>query len=1215
MQIKYRDLCWPLAAISLLLMSHTKAYESSDGIEPHGHGNAPDVVSWGPSWNESYPASEGDEPNLGADRGLSSRADDFYLRVMPLGASITQGYLSTDNNGYRKWLRSQLRYKGWKVNMVGSKQNGDMTDRDNEGWPGYVIDQVHNEFRKSMWMKPNLVLINAGTNDCNQKIDINGAGGRMKALVDDIYSNIPGVTIVLSTIVRSTNVTNDACASKVSKQIRQLVKTYRSQRIGLADINPVLPTSMLQKDGIHPTDAGYKLFASVWWDAIRKIQADIQPPAKVSGIDDAVSEKSSECKKTAGNSRAPTQSQRGSGHDDGIYRHYSHAQGVLKSLRLENGGDSASLIKDYPWHVFFANIVLNSANSPRSHALDDMIRIHHEEDGTNTYWYRQNQGGGKFAASKRFDVDMDCNDGPRYAFADFNNDGLDDFFCLKSGSAVWVSINQGGNPPKFKSIGQVVGKHDGYEPTDVRITDIDGDGRADYCLVEDNGAVICSRNGGTGDKYAWQGFKTAKGLRDTVFDKNPKSASSKSGVVFADLNGDFRDEYMWVSDTGSVHTWNNMRGWGKGIVPEWRDAGLTHKGQAAKGIQNRIKFGRIYGSGRRDYIYLRSDKTGIDMVVWENKGFGGTKRKADGNFYCDMRGTGSDDYVWIYFDGHAAELNANIHNPPLWGNDLKIELKVPGPRVGIHLADWTGDGKCDVLVQNEATGALTLYENTYKTGSKSVTFTNKGVVTPATCSQGWGVSPFDRGMKLADIDGDGRADVICLEPNGRITGWLNLKSGMENVGQVKFPEGRERADIRFADVENSGRADIIYLDKYTGAATVFKNLGRKSGTGSSFNWSNRGVLYAPIDRGETMHFTNQGGLGRADLVHVLPFTNKAYTYFNECGASGGDDGPITDPGLPKYSTGGQDGGTDDGSEDGDGSGDDCSKPSFDGDSKVILSENFPDPSFVFDFESCTWYSFGSQDKGKLVQIAQYNKSKDTWELLNDDPLKDAGAWGQNLDIVAPDVQWNGKQWVMYYSAFTQDDHDGKRCIGVAFSDSIRGPYTPRDEPLVCQLDKGGVIDPSSFYDPGSDTRWVVYKIDGNRICGKTSIMLQQVENDGFTLKNDPVEILSETDDEKLLETPSLVYEDGSYLLFYSSGCYTSDKYSIKYATSGSISGPYDRGNDKVLGSIAGSIQSPGSASSNGNGHLLFAAWCDKDLTTRCLYSLSYKFEDGQVTLS
>jgi hypothetical protein len=50
------------------------------------------------------------------------------LRVMPLGASITQGYLSSDNNGYRKVLREQLRYSGWPVNMVGSLADGTMLD-------------------------------------------------------------------------------------------------------------------------------------------------------------------------------------------------------------------------------------------------------------------------------------------------------------------------------------------------------------------------------------------------------------------------------------------------------------------------------------------------------------------------------------------------------------------------------------------------------------------------------------------------------------------------------------------------------------------------------------------------------------------------------------------------------------------------------------------------------------------------------------------------------------------------------------------------------------------------------------------------------------------------------------------------------------------------------------------------------------------------------
>lgn len=61
--------------------------------------------------------------------GLQSReVKPFLLRIMPLGASITVGYHSSDGNGYRKWLRQQLRYSGWQVDMVGSLSNGSMHD-------------------------------------------------------------------------------------------------------------------------------------------------------------------------------------------------------------------------------------------------------------------------------------------------------------------------------------------------------------------------------------------------------------------------------------------------------------------------------------------------------------------------------------------------------------------------------------------------------------------------------------------------------------------------------------------------------------------------------------------------------------------------------------------------------------------------------------------------------------------------------------------------------------------------------------------------------------------------------------------------------------------------------------------------------------------------------------------------------------------------------
>lgn len=72
--------------------------------------------------------------------------------------------------------------------------------------------------------------------------------------------------------------------------------------------------------------------------------------------------------------------------------------------------------------------------------------------------------------------------------------------------------------------------------------------------------------------------------------------------------------------------------------------------------------------------------------MWENTGGGGTKRKGDGIFYCDMRGLGSDDYVWIYMDGHSNEIFGNTHNPPYWDPNIKFSISVPGPRIGIHVS-------------------------------------------------------------------------------------------------------------------------------------------------------------------------------------------------------------------------------------------------------------------------------------------------------------------------------------------------------------------------------------------------------------------------------------------------------------------------------------------------------------------------------------------------
>lgn len=100
--------------------------------------------------------------------------------------------------------------------------------------------------------------------------------------------------------------------------------------------------------------------------------------------------------------------------------------------------------------------------------------------------------------------------------------------------------------------------------------------------------------------------------------------------------------------------------------------------------------------------------------------------------------------------------------------------------------------------------------------------------------------------------------------------------------------------------------------------------------------------------------------------------------------------------------------------------------------------------------------------------------------------------------------------------------------------------------------------------------YVVDKDDGNNVgsggyCGNTKvprkpvpILLQELENDGITPIGGPTTILSIIKSAgPLVEAPNIVRtEDGIYYLLFSSYCFTSLGYNVKYAHATSVKGPY-----------------------------------------------------------
>ncbi|KAH8657733.1 hypothetical protein BX600DRAFT_400504 [Xylariales sp. PMI_506] len=870
-------------------------------------------------------------PNAPGSLGNASAADSHEisaagkrqtdlvdLRILPLGASIVWGLQSTTGNGFRGPLRNQLRWEGYNVDMVGTKYNGDMADNDVEATPGYIIDQIHTASEADYLYKPNLVIINAGTNDCVDNIDVANAYVRLESMLDDLWTNIGNTTVlIVSTVLTNALAYVNANSAIVNPTYRTLVSNLQAEGkpIYLTDFDGWITIDDIGSDGTHPTDYGYSKMAGAFWETITQADADgaIKAPQDVSN-----------CEKTPGSGiSAGANTQTGSGDDDGIYYHDSTEMGTLLTITSDWDRNQWS----------FARLF--------SQDRDDLLGWINETDGSITYAVWRNDGDG--VMTKIDDMTNFPNQCiPRgLHFVDLNGDGLDDFVCITNpDGALYGVINNGDGSgtsgPTWTSMGLIKAADSSFPQAQVRLADIDGDGRADFIGLDSDGTAHAWRNSGTGNVVnTWE----ALGTRWTGGDM-----SDLAGVRFEDLNGDGRDDWMWVNDDGETYTWTNSRSCGagtdgNGVSVAWRQgfhvgasSGATHLAEFDGDVdRDRIHFARIYGEpedftllGRQDYVYMEhvadGDQHIFNMRVWKNQGSGSTQLKADGNKYGNMQGsaTGRMDYVWTSPNGTMIIFrnggNDYITTGESYWTQPQQNLFDPQALIGqeldrrdLHLSDFDGDGKDDIIWVDPANdNHVSVFINQYD----GTTWSWEYQADPApelSCTQTKGTGIHDIPIRWGDISGNGRDDYVCIEPDGRMSGYVHETDGSWTYNEQFFgSKGYDRADFQFGDVNGDGKVDIIWTDKFTGGGYVYYNDGPANVAGSSYHWdvdsSNQpAYAYGGNAAGTCTYYPDFNGDGRADQHVILQsFTNLAWTTYNLCsgGHTGDDENPYVDPDLP-----------------------------------------------------------------------------------------------------------------------------------------------------------------------------------------------------------------------------------------------------------------------------------------------------------------------------
>ncbi|MFJ8255546.1 GDSL-type esterase/lipase family protein, partial [Streptomyces sp. NPDC094466] len=137
----------------------------------------------------------------------------------------------------------------------------------------------------------------------------------------------------------------------------------------------------------------------------------------------------------------------------------------------------------------------------------------------------------------------------------------------------------------------VPGTEQGAAAGDYRV-DVNGDGRSDYLVVRDNGAVHAwVHSTGADGKVKWS---------DHGVIASGSASWTGAQVRFADVGGDARADYLVLADNGAVRALINQGGDGRG---GWQDAGVIASGSASwTGAQ--VRFADVGGDARADYLVL-----------------------------------------------------------------------------------------------------------------------------------------------------------------------------------------------------------------------------------------------------------------------------------------------------------------------------------------------------------------------------------------------------------------------------------------------------------------------------------------------------------------------------------------------------------------------------------------------------------------------------------
>ncbi|MES2777988.1 MAG: FG-GAP-like repeat-containing protein [Bacteroidota bacterium] len=346
-----------------------------------------------------------------------------------------------------------------------------------------------------------------------------------------------------------------------------------------------------------------------------------------------------------------------------------------------------------------------------------------------------------------------------------------------------------------------------WAPRSVSIDDLDNDGRPDLAAaMSNNGTISLLMNASSSGTPAF-----AAGV-------NGVTGQGPYASCFADLDGSGELDMVVVNNIdNTVGLFRN--------VPTTGSISLEQNTTYATGAgPNSVAYADFDGDNKIDLAtansnatvsVLRNTTVGIVLGVAGKIDFA-TGTSPQSVVAADIDGDGKPDLVVANSGSNTISVLRNISTYGVMNFAAKVDIAVGSSPLSVCISDVDGDGKPDIVVANSGSNTVSVLRNNSNSGT--ITLIPKVDFTTAATP---------RSVSMSDIDGDGKPDLAVAAAGDNKASVLRNNSFSGTIAfdtKLDFTTATSPFGINIADIDGDGRPDLVVANNGSNSISVLKQV-------------------------------------------------------------------------------------------------------------------------------------------------------------------------------------------------------------------------------------------------------------------------------------------------------------------------------------------------------------------------------------------------------